>query len=262
MQFLLQLQRIGKSGFLPLNYQYELSSAIYKVLEQADAEYSQFLHFEGYQYENKHYKPFTFSLLKFDNFIIHPEFNRLEHTGTNVTLDIRFAVDRAAEGFIRGLFLNQKIGLGDKLSQVDYEVVRIEAAAPVYFSDEMQYSCLSPVFLSAVRKDGGADYLSPEDERYSCVFKTNLLRRFLSFHPEVVGLKDLDSYCPEISFSLIGKPKKKGITLKSFSEKPIKVIGYQFDFKLKASPILQELGYYGGFGSKNAMGFGCVGVLA
>lgn len=262
MQFLLYLKRLGQKDHLPLNYQYELSSTIYQILRQADTDFGQLLHSEGYDFENNHYKPFTFSSLNFDRFLLHPESDGLQHTGTHATLDIRFAVDRAGEGFVRTLFLNQRIiALGDKLSQVDYEITGIELGAPVYFQEEMHFSSLSPICLSAVRQDGAADYLSPYDERYPSVFKTNLLSRFLSFHPEIVGLKELDSYCPEIKFELTSMPKKKVINLITQSDNPVKVNGYQYDFKFKASPILQELGYYGGFGSKNAMGFGCVGVV-
>lgn len=42
----------------------------------------------------------------------------------------------------------------------------------------------------------------------------------------------------------------------------IEGIGYKFEFKVRASPILQELGYFGGFGSKNVLGFGCVEVIS
>ena len=40
------------------------------------------------------------------------------------------------------------------------------------------------------------------------------------------------------------------------------VIGYQFDFQLKASPVLHELGFYEGFGLRHSMGLGFVEVIA
>ena len=166
MQFKLCLQRISKSGFLPFSYQYELSSVIYKILESADATYSRFLHQEGYKLQNKRFKPFTFSMLQFDEFSIHKDHQRLEHVGKTATLEIRFVVDKAAEEFIKGLFIHQQFGIGDKLSRVDYEVSRIESRAAPVFSRVMQYRCLSPVFISAARANGHAEYLSPTDVRY------------------------------------------------------------------------------------------------
>ena len=257
MQFLVHLHKMGNNNFLPLNYQYELSSAIYRIFEEADPVYSHFLHQEGYAFRNKKYKPFTFSFLTFDRYKIPKGHNRIEHTGENAVLDIRFAIDRAAEGFIKGLFLNQRLSIGDRISQVDYEIHR---AKRVDFKEEMTYSCLSPVFLSCSREDGGADYLSPDDVRFKPVFENNLIQRLMSFDTSL-SFKELEADYPKMEFELKSRPKKKGITLKALEDNPIKVIGYQFDFLLRAPVIIQELGYYGGFGSKNALGFGCVEVL-
>ena len=259
MRFLVHLDKMGNNNFLPLNYQYELSSAIYKVFEKADPAYSHFLHQEGYVFKKKSYKPFTFSFLSFDRYRIIKDHNRIDHTGNKAVLDIRFAIDRAAEGFIKGLFLNQRLSIGDRISQVDYEIRQIQAAERMDFKEEMTYRCLSPVFLSCSREDGGADYLSPTDERFKSVFENNLIQRLMSFDTSL-SFKELEDDFPKIEFVLKSSPKKKGITLKSLEEKPIKVIGYQFDFLLRAPAIIQELGYYGGFGSKNALGFGCVEV--
>lgn len=260
MQFLVHLNKMGNNNFLPLNYQYELSSAIYRIFEEADPVYSHFLHQEGYAFRNKKYKPFTFSFLTFDRYKIPKGHNRIEHTGKNAILDIRFAIDRAAEGFIKGLFLNQRLSIGDRISQVDYEIHQIHGAKRVDFKEEMTYSCLSPVFLSCSREDGGADYLSPDDVRFKPVFENNLIQRLMSFDTSL-SFKELEADYPKMEFELKSRPKKKGITLKALEDNPIKVIGYQFDFLLRAPVIIQELGYYGGFGSKNALGFGCVEVL-
>ncbi len=37
---------------IPINYQYPISAAIYKFLQQADEEYARFLHDTGYQKAN------------------------------------------------------------------------------------------------------------------------------------------------------------------------------------------------------------------
>jgi len=54
-----------KGPYLPINYQYELSSWIYKVIERADSEYSNFLHNEGFQSDGKQFRMFTFSQVDF-----------------------------------------------------------------------------------------------------------------------------------------------------------------------------------------------------
>jgi CRISPR-associated endoribonuclease Cas6 len=49
MRFLISLQREGSSSVLPINYQYELSSLIYKIIDRADSAFSEFLHRQGYR---------------------------------------------------------------------------------------------------------------------------------------------------------------------------------------------------------------------
>jgi len=52
MRFQIKFRLEGKRQVLPLNYQYPLSSWIYKVLQKGDAGLSDFLHREGYRLEN------------------------------------------------------------------------------------------------------------------------------------------------------------------------------------------------------------------
>lgn len=261
MKFLIHLTKGDKGSFLPLTYQYELSNAIYSILEKAYPEYSQFLHMDGFNFGGKGLKPFTFSILQFDDYQVHRQYNLIEHTGQHVVLDIRFTVDPKAEGFIKRIFMDQFIILGDQQNRVVYQVTRIETAPTVAFQEVMVYRCLSPIFILASGSDGVEEYLL-KDGGFPKILKENLLSKLLNYFPEIQGLKELDNYCPEINFQLLNEPREKDISLRTFSEEPIKGIGYEFDFKVKASPILQELGYFGGFGSKNALGFGCVEVLS
>ena len=48
---------------IPINYQYQLSSAIYNLLQKADQEYARELHQKGYEFGSKKFKLFTFSSL-------------------------------------------------------------------------------------------------------------------------------------------------------------------------------------------------------
>lgn len=82
MKFIFTLTRSEEGIFLPLHYQYEISVAIYSILQKADPEYSQFLQIEGFNFGNKGSKPFTFSMLEFDDFDFHPDSHQIEHTRT------------------------------------------------------------------------------------------------------------------------------------------------------------------------------------
>lgn len=259
MEFKLNLERVSKSGFLPFSYQYELSSAIYAILERADPAYSRFLHSQGYQIGNKRFKPFTFSMLKFDEYKTHKGHQRLEHTGSQVALEIRFVVDKAAEGFIKGLFIQQEMGIGDKLSRVDYVVSRIESLEAPFFEPQMKYKAISPIFISVARKTGHAEYLSPKDLRYGNLIKENLLNKLYSYQA-VLNTEAMIGPDDEFQFRLTNEPRSKMITFKSFTEHPINLKAFLYDFELVAPPLLHEIGYYGGFGGKNAQGLGCVKI--
>ncbi|WP_373282268.1 hypothetical protein [Belliella aquatica] len=48
MRFRIHLSKAERSSYLPINYQYELSSAIYKTIDRANSAFSQFLHEQGF----------------------------------------------------------------------------------------------------------------------------------------------------------------------------------------------------------------------
>lgn len=62
MELRLKFRRIA-GNLLPVNYQYPLSSWIYKVIGTADLNYSTFLHEKGFAFDNRRFKMFTFSQL-------------------------------------------------------------------------------------------------------------------------------------------------------------------------------------------------------
>src|SRR5690606_24815888 len=232
MQFTLQLTRSKGRCFLPFNYQYELSKTISRLLGSAKPLNDVLLSQNCRGLEGNGGGSFTFSQLKFDAYLLHQRDQRIEHTGQHATLEIRFADDNAAWGSIKEKLLDQKVFLGDIL----YQVSKMEVMSPVEFNDVMAYRCLTPLSLLVKNRDreGGAKYLSPADEGFDKIFKENLLQRILRFQPEFQGLKELDRYCPEIQFELLNQPEKKGITLKRNEEESLDIVGYQFDFKLKA----------------------------
>src|SRR5690606_19493930 len=97
---------------------------------------------------------FTFSRLGFNGYKVIREASRIAHYGQEASFEISFLVDRAAEEFIRGLFLAQEISLGDKISRIEYLVTSIEAVAPPVFREVMSYRCLSPIFIRRKRETG------------------------------------------------------------------------------------------------------------
>jgi len=244
-----------KGPYLPINYQYELSSWIYKVIERADSEYSNFLHNEGFQSDGKQFRMFTFSQVDFRPYEIQGD--KIKLLGKKVSFIVRFAVDSSMEHFIKGLFMQQQFMLGDKSTRVDFEVTGVETIAPPTFQTVMKYQCLSSICVSRLRDDHTTEYLSPEAVGYGKLLVQNLMRKSSA----LVSTTRNSEALPDFQFRLLNTPRKKGVHIKVNTSAHTQVVGYLFHFELTAPVELQELGYDAGFGEKNSMGFGCVELL-
>ena len=53
-----------KGSIIPFSYQYPMSCWIYNLIRQSDNQFSDFIHNKGYEFENKHFKMFSFSNLE------------------------------------------------------------------------------------------------------------------------------------------------------------------------------------------------------
>lgn len=87
---------------LPLNYQYEMSAALYKILYSANEEYAAWLHNNGYMADKLTFKLFTFSRLNIPNYRIKPPF--IEIQSDTVEWLISFLPERSTQEFIQGIF--------------------------------------------------------------------------------------------------------------------------------------------------------------
>lgn len=262
MRFTIQLRRTSRERFLPINYQYELSSAIYRIISEANNGFSTFLHQTGYQLDNKQFRLFTFSRISFLGYKVHPIQGRIEHFGESANFLISFVMDKAAESFIKGLLNKQQIFLGDQVSGVNYEVCSIEAYGSVFFKEKMHYRCLSPILIKEKRKDGGENYLDPNHKNFGKIMIANLMTKWKV--STIAGGDDRKEIIADGNYKLepLGKIYKNGVLIKQMTSQESKIIGYSFEFMLETPVELHEIGYYSGFGHLNSQGFGCVEVKA
>lgn len=255
MQFKITFQCLTIPAIVPLNYQYELSAWIYKVIEQADAGYANFLHQKGYETPHrKSFKLFSFSHLQAARFRVVDD--RLYIERPEVSLLIGFYMDRTAEEFIKGLFTAQQFKLGDRISQADLEVKSVvmrpislpSAGTPVHIRAK------SPIVVALKQPDNQERYLSPDEPDFGKLFYANLLEKYRAATANEIP----EDWNPDgFTFVPVGlPPKSKLIHLKSGKKEATKVRGWLFDFELCAPPELIEIGLLAGFGKYNAQGFG------
>ena len=244
---------------LPINYQYLISSWIYRTLGNANAAYAIQLHNHGYDFGGKKYKLFTFSPLRPKWFDVDKRNATFTLAKSPTVLDLSFHVNEAVQHFVMGLFKDQQFELSSGKFLARFEVAGIEMLPPPVFESTMRFRLQTPLCVST-KMEGReqATYLSPEVKGYAGLLLNNLLRKQNALipagHIEWEGLPSIDF---PYDFRILSRPKSKLISIKGSQ-----IRGYLFDFELTAPKGLMEVGYFGGMGEKNSgLGFGMVKIL-
>ena len=92
--------KIVEGTVLPCNYMYELSSCLYKVLNEGNPVFTAWLHDKGYCKEKKAFKLFTFSNFYFPCFRI--EGDRIFVLADTAQLIVSFYPIEAIDAFVIG----------------------------------------------------------------------------------------------------------------------------------------------------------------
>ncbi len=262
MRLKINLQRT-KNDVLPINYQYEISAWIYKLIQASDPQFSKFLHKQGYFFEKKKFKLFTFSRLLLSGFRLLGD--RLILLDDEISLVVSFFIDDALLHFIKGLFMEQQLILGDNVSHVGFTVKNVESLPDPDFNETAVFRCLSPITVGKPRDDNGklrADYISPGHPNFKSLFFKNLIDKYLAATGDnAIPSNDSNSFSDnDLRFILLSQPRSRLVRIKANTPQETRVKGFEFDFELEAPVELLRFGYNAGFGEKNSLGFGCVEV--
>ncbi len=250
MRFTLTLSLDQINSKIPINYQYELSSWIYKTINEGNPEFAEFLHSRGYMNDNKSFKLFCFSNLIVPKF--KTEFDRLVLACEQIKLMVSFYPIEAMEPFIVGLFKNQAFTIGDRKSHAGFVVSSVEKMKEPEFTDQMSFKFLSPIHV--IRKNpfdpSKTDHLDPEHKDFEGNFFDNLINKYNAYH------KSTDFDVSGLKLELLTEPRSKAIHIKQGTKQETILKSYFFDFKITAPAKLIRIGYYAGFGKENSQGFG------
>jgi CRISPR-associated endoribonuclease Cas6 len=260
------------NGVLSLNYHYALQAVIYKTLQRADPVFSAWLHEHGHdiktasdglqptnpdvQTSNKRFKLFTFSDLQ-GLYRLDFEQQTIQFRTDTVEWEVSFWVESAVEKFITGLFQHQQFAVITPKGSIDFTVQGVEISTPPTFEETMRFRALTPICI-AEQQIGRPQpkYLAPDEPNYDRLFLSNLDNKL-----KAAKIGEYTEGSPA-SFKMLSGFKKRGIeTVKAELNRPIKVIGYTYDFELTAPIEVMKMGYEAGFGIKNSGGLGFVKVL-
>jgi CRISPR-associated endoribonuclease Cas6 len=270
---------VERNVVVPLNYQHQLSSAIYHFLETADADYAQFLHTEGYAplqkdkggkisnekddryhpssfgshpfQERRRFKLFTFSQLWAARSRVGQ--GRLHVLPGPVTWWVSSPLEKFLREFATGLLSAGMLRVGSTI----LPIAQVETLPTPDFRETMRFKCLSPI-VAAVAENTSEKrwtrYLRPKDPAFSERVRANLLAKYSALH----GTTPADDRLL-LAFDTEYLAKHKGTKLITFKE--IQIVGAFAPFILTGSIELIRIGYECGLGEKNAAGFGMVEVV-
>ncbi|SHI73899.1 CRISPR-associated protein, Cas6 family [Cruoricaptor ignavus] len=252
MRFLVRLQT--KDRIIPINYQYPMSAAIYKIISQGDAEYAEFLHNTGY---GKGFKFFTFSQL---NCKFEIDGDRMNLLTDEVSFQIAFHLPQAMENFVKGLFQSQKIEIADKKSRAVFSVKSVESLPnPLQKVKEneiikMELEPLSPIVAAVKNENGNYTFLSPEDARFAESLLFNWRSKIAACYDDETAQNAMLLLKPIL---LQKPPKSRLITIKEGTAQQTKIRGWMnLKIEVTAERKFVEMLMNAGAGPYNSLGCG------
>lgn len=258
MRFKLQLE-VNKNVFgnrLPINYQYEQSAVIYRILARADKDYATWLHENGYRMENgKTFKFFSYSRFMIGKYKVLREKEQLQILSDTIEWQISFLPEKSTQRFIQGLFMNQVFEVGDRRSKVQFTVRNVEVMPSPDFTEEMTFRTLSPVCLKLRRDGKNVDYLSLADAAAPYILFKGLVEKYALFY----GIE-----CPfhieDCRMEVLSQPKSALIKIKVDTLQETSVRGFMGRMKILAPLEMMRFLYESSVGSLSSMGFGFLDI--
>lgn len=240
------LFKLNEPITLPLGYQYALQSLIYKIIQVGDADYSEFLHSEGYPGLSSNLKLFTFGMISGKNKI-----NRTHITFyDSIEFEVRCVMEDFFNAFLKGLDTSDIWDLNHnpiKLERADIYNLIIEGS-------DITISMISPLTIHITRilnDQKKTLYLNPLNYEIQDLLSQNTRNKIAAAY----GV-DIDEDVTFICESL----KRSDKIVTSFKNK-IKITGWMGNYQLKAPPQVLTLLYNTGLGDRNSQGFGMFEVL-
>ena len=261
MRFDITLQNTGRYGKrLPINYQYELSAVIYRILASGSEAYAEWLHENGFCLETgKQFKLFTFSRLKPEKFRILRQSNQLELLSDKVVWQISFLPEKSTQKFIEGLFQKRFFEVGNRQLVVQFQVDSIQMLPSPDFTDTMTFEAISPITVSQRLEDGKDAYPQTAEEFSNAPWvRERLLQNLLDKYEAFNGTP----YEGERFFEMmtLTEPKSALVTIKAGTPQETKVRGFLCKLALHCPAELMRIAYESGLGEGNSQGFGCLGI--
>ncbi len=262
MRFRLSLVINSHNNIIPINYQHQITAWIYKMIQSSNSPMKQFIYSKAGERDPRR-KLFTFSPLSFYPSKVFRQEQKVEITGYRATLELSFLMDSLAERFILDLFSRKSFTIADGTNRVTFEVRHIESLTVPVFKETMQYASASPIILTRkIQGLGYPQFINPIGAGYDQYFANNLRQKIAHLQLEPLhGVIMEDFQEIPVEYQLKSVVRSRILKLWENSAWETKVRGFSYKFELTAPAEIHELAYYGGFGEKNALGFGYCNII-
>ena len=236
MQLLIELKKIDQFS-LPVNYNYLLQSMIYNLLDNKE-NLSRKIHETGYQIEDKHFKLFTFSLLR-GQYKIHGK--RIEFLD-KVRFEIRTVDKNILLTIVESLLNLETLRIGQNL----VKILNVKIGEKKLTGTSYKIRMISPLVVRSTDADTKKTlYYNPFDTEFKSRIMENFARKYQAYYHKVpTGRFDIEP----INFSL----KNKFVT----KYKDYLITGWKGEFGIRGDAEVLDFLYQVGLGEKNSMGFG------
>jgi CRISPR-associated endoribonuclease Cas6 len=162
------------------------------------------------------------------------------------------------------LFQHQQFAVITPKGSIDFTVKGVEIKESPAFQETMRFRALTPICIAEQQLGRPQPkYLAPDEPNYDRLFLSNLENKAKAAKTNAIVIaRDEATEGSPLAFKIVSPFKKRGIeTVKAELNRPIKVIGYTYDFEITAPIEWLKVGFEAGFGTKNSGGLGFVKVL-
>jgi len=229
---------------LPIHYNSIIQAAIYNSITP---ELAAFLHDQGFKYEKRSFKLFSFSRIM-GQYVFNKKSKELLFPN-DFSLHITSPVSIFCEELANIMLFSGNVKLGSTIVNVD----KVEVFNPQVSSESAYFRTLSPIVVySTLSKSNGKKYTcyyQPNDNDFKRQIGDNLNKKYYSlFRKEP----------PSNSFSI---EKTWSVRQNIMIYKGFIIKGYTCNLKVQAPREILKLGLDAGLGAKNSQGFGCVDII-
>lgn len=248
------------NSVLAFDHHHALRAVIYCIIERADSDYAHWLHENGFMSTGKKtFKLFSFDLLRGQPFRLNFERKQILFPTGNVDWTLGFYIDEPLAKFVEGLFKNQVFEVATLGTRVRFQVESVQILETPPFTQPMHFRCETGICLTEKKEtDRYEQFRGPDDADYKKLFFNSLAAKVHA----ATGETPLPYSKALFDLKILTEPKKwSTLVTQDKGARPIKTIGFKYDFSITAPMEYLKVGYLAGFGKGTSGGFGWTEVL-